>query len=382
MRRRTLFIIVLNTLVILVACELVARGMLWYSGLIAEIPERQFGYSASGYGDLLPNLNSVERLYQIRPFFLQTNSAGLRNVAEIDDDPNVFRVLAVGDSFVYGYYVHNQETFPARLEEVLNQRLKARVQVLNAGVPGYTIADELSYLQDKGLKLEPDLVVFGFYTNDIFDFYPVIREHFARSVALSQQQPAEQPPSPAQQFLYDNLGLFRVFWTARYAALQWEIGDLVNRATPTIEGLHQTYQNLTFLTPDAYPDEWAAYERTLRETYALLKERNIPAVMVAFPDLAQMPLEGGVPDAPQRMLARVTADIGMPYLDLLPVFQEAGDIQSLYLMYYKDDAQVDPNAPDAAVMAYTGDGHPSPYSYLVTARVVADLLIQRELVPE
>jgi hypothetical protein len=103
--------------------------------------------------------------------------------------------------------------------------------------------------------------------------------------------------------------------------------------------------------------------------------------MVAFPDLAQMPVPGGLPDVPQQMLARVTADIGMPYLDLLPVFRDAGDIQSLYLMYYKDDAQFDPYAPDAAVMTYTGDGHPSPNGYLVTARAVAALLIARKLVP-
>ena len=43
--------------------------------------------------------------------------------------------------------------------------------------------------------------------------------------------------------------------------------------------------------------------------------------------------------------------------------------QSLYLMYYNKDAQVDPNAPDAPVLHYTGDGHPTPYAYLVTGRL-------------
>jgi hypothetical protein len=66
---------------------------------------------------------------------------------------------------------------------------------------------------------------------------------------------------------------------------------------------------------------------------------------------------------------------------MLPVFRSTGDIQSLYLMYYNPAAQPDPAAPDRAVMIYTGDGHPSPYGHLVTARALVDLLIERDLVP-
>jgi hypothetical protein len=50
-------------------------------------------------------------------------------------------------------------------------------------------------------------------------------------------------------------------------------------------------------------------------------------------------------------------------------------------MYYKDDALVDHNARDAAVLSYTGVGNPSPYGNLGTARAVADLLIEQRLAP-
>lgn len=385
--RRTLrisILILINTLVILLVFELLARAILWRSDISGTPPVQQgFGYSTGGYGDLLPNLDVVERLMPARPYWLRTNSVGLRNTDELNDDPNVFRVLTIGDSFMYGMYVHNPETFPARLEETLNQRLNTPVQVLNAGVPGYTIADEMDYLKEKGLALQPDLVIFGFYTNDIFDLYPTMRQYFARSVVLGYAETAPSQ-SPLQAFLGDHVALYSLYQRLRGQVGRAQIKAEVNRITPTVPGLEQVYKDITFLKPDApeYQDVWQAYEATLREAFALLKEQNIPAVMIAWPDLSQMPLDGGMPDVPQRALARITDDEDVPFLDLLPVYREVGDITSLYLMYYNPNAQVDLNAPDAAVQIYSGDGHPSAYGHLAAARAMADLLAGYKLLPQ
>lgn len=382
---RISLLIFINTLVVLLVFELLARAILWRSEISAAPPAQQgFGYSAGGYGDLLPNLDVVERLMPVRPYWLKTNSVGLRNTDEVNDNPDVFRVLAVGDSFMYGMYVHNPETFPARLEETLNQRLDMPVQVLNAGVPGYTIADELDYLKAKGLALNPDLVIFGFYTNDVFDFYPTMRQYFARPVVLGYAETPPAPPTPLQAFLRDNVALYSAYRRLRGQVGQAQIEAEVNRVTPTVPGLQRTYQDLTFLTPDApeFQDEWQAYEATLREAFALLRERGIPAVMIAWPDLSQMPAEGAMPDVPQQALARITGDERVPFLDLLPVYREAGDITNLYLMYYNPNAQVDLNAPDAAVQMYSGDGHPSAFGHLVAARALADVLAENRLLPK
>ncbi|HEX2908779.1 MAG TPA: GDSL-type esterase/lipase family protein [Phototrophicaceae bacterium] len=381
---RTTLIILLNTVVILLVFELLARAILWRTDLNEKPAVQQgFGFSAGGSGDLLPNLDVAERLLPAHPYYLKTNSVGLRNTDELNDDPNVFRVLAVGDSFMYGMYVHNQETFPARLEETLNQWLETSVQVLNAGVPGYTIADELDYLRDKGLKLQPDLVILGFYTNDIFDFLPEMRQYFARSVMLNAATIPPTEISPAQTFLQNNIALYNLYRKLRGQVGQARLEAEINRVTPTVPGLEQVYQKLTFLTPDApeYQDEWQTYEKTLRETLALLAEQNIPVVLVAWPDLSQMPLEGGMPDAPQQMLARVTGDTETPFLNLLPVYRDTGDITNLYLMHYNPNAQVNLDAPDAAVQIYSGDGHPSSYGHLVAARAMADLLAENGLMP-
>ena len=382
MRRiRTILIIGLMTLFFVVALEVVTRAVFWRTEYGPPPSPTGFRFSAGGLGDLAPNLDSVEQILHNRPYRLQTNSVGLRNIAEVDDDPQTFHILALGDSFTYGYYVHNDEAWPSRLEEVLNQRLDTRVQVLNAGVPGYTIVDQLDYLLDKGLRLEPDLVVIGFYTNDIFDFYPQIREYFARSVLMQQAAlPAVAPVSPLITFLRQNSALYRELARIRAST---QVQAEVNRITPTIPGLDQLYRDMVFFNPDKpdYADEWRSYDQHFRELLAHLSGRGIPLLLMAFPDLAQLSLNGGLPDRPQQFLAQLTADTGTPYLDLLPIFREQGDIQSLYLMYYNSDAQVDPKAPDAFVQSFTGDGHPSPYGHLVAARTLADLLIELHLVP-
>ncbi|MFQ5457993.1 MAG: hypothetical protein ACE5FC_06025 [Myxococcota bacterium] len=47
------------------------------------------------------------------------------------------RVLAVGDSFTFGYGVEESEAWPARLQEKLREAGLARAEVINAGVVAY-----------------------------------------------------------------------------------------------------------------------------------------------------------------------------------------------------------------------------------------------------
>jgi hypothetical protein len=378
---RPSLIIVSITLLMLLFAEATARVLLWRSEGAAQRVEVSFGFSTSGYGDLLPNIDSVERLYPTRPYYLRTNSVGLRNVDELNPDENVLRILAIGDSFTYGFYVHNHEAFPARLEERLNELLPRRVQVLNAGIPGYTLEDEWAYLQDKGLALNPDIVILGVYTNDIFDLHPTMRQYFARNVVLAQAQTIATP-SGVREWLQNNVALYSLWRLVRYGYVEWQVEEQVGQIIPYLPDMMQLYENITFLQPDSPENRpfWEKYEALLDEMAMALKERNIPLVLVAFPDLMQHPTEKNMPDVPQQFLQRITAENDVFYLDMLPVLRQAGDIATVYLMYYNPDNTGDPNAPGAGSMMYSGDGHLSVYGNLVTARTLADMLIQQGLV--
>jgi len=101
-------------------------------------------------------------------FLVSTNSNGLRS-PEASRDGGRYRILVLGDSCTFGLGVGNDETYPARLERLLNDRVpgERRFEVFNAGVPGYAAWQGARYLAARGMKLEPNLVIACFGNNDI-----------------------------------------------------------------------------------------------------------------------------------------------------------------------------------------------------------------------
>jgi lysophospholipase L1-like esterase len=89
---------------------------------------------------------------------VRTNALGFRG-REIpaQPDPGTFRILTLGDSFTFGWGVEEEETFI----RVLERRLSAvgRVEVINAGVPGYSADQYLLFLRTRGFALRPDAIL-------------------------------------------------------------------------------------------------------------------------------------------------------------------------------------------------------------------------------
>jgi lysophospholipase L1-like esterase len=75
------------------------------------------------------------------------------------------RLLALGDSSVYGFGVSDAAVFTARLEGMLDG-----VGVINGGVPGYSTEQALNRLSREGLAMEPDvLLVATLWSDNNFD---------------------------------------------------------------------------------------------------------------------------------------------------------------------------------------------------------------------
>jgi hypothetical protein len=77
------------------------------------------------------------------------------------------RILMLGDSFVFGLGVNDNQTFSVKLEELLN-RSGPKAEVINMGVNGFGTDQEYLFLREEGLKYSPDVVIcFLFVGNDI-----------------------------------------------------------------------------------------------------------------------------------------------------------------------------------------------------------------------
>ena len=124
---------------------------------------------------------------------VHTNGLGLRATREYDlrKGAHTFRILMLGDSVTFGHgAVHD---YPSLLEGMLKQwKPETDWQVWNLGVPGYNTSQELAQLRELGPAYQPDLVIVGFFINDIIgNELPVtpgvMRRTASRTMAFMQR---------------------------------------------------------------------------------------------------------------------------------------------------------------------------------------------------
>ena len=91
----------------------------------------------------------------------RVNELGLRGPETTREKPaGVRRIALVGDSIAFGYWVADEHGFARQLEGLLAAAPGAgRIELLNFGVPGYNLEQEIETLRAKALAFEPDLVV-------------------------------------------------------------------------------------------------------------------------------------------------------------------------------------------------------------------------------
>jgi lysophospholipase L1-like esterase len=189
------------------------------------------------------------------------------------------------------------------LEALLNEEAAAgrRYEVINAGVPGWNLANALAYLQAEGVKYEPDVVLLDLTTaNDIY----------GRSALLADNQP------PLIKWLRSHT----YFWPFLTVQLRW------------IEARAQGRDRIDVIDPPADPAEyfpldpnaerWTEIWDSVLAINQLTRERNAQFALVVFPLEFQV-LDDSYPTLVQEVLAAKAAEAGIPELDLLPVFQQA-----------------------------------------------------------
>jgi hypothetical protein len=69
------------------------------------------------------------------------------------------RVLCVGDSHTFGAGVAEEESYPARLQRLLDEREPRRYSVINLGTPGMSTTQVLERLPLQLARYRPDLVI-------------------------------------------------------------------------------------------------------------------------------------------------------------------------------------------------------------------------------
>src|SRR5271166_3155907 len=143
---------------------------------------------------LAPN---VRRRYdkEAQPYFIVTNSKGLRDVEHTyDKPPGVFRIVVIGDSFVFGA----GGVEPSKRFSDILQASTRNTEVINMGVPAYGTDQEYLFLRDEGLKYHPDLVLVCAFYNDFGESFSTLNPSNGRPkgyFSLDGDQLVSHPPS-------------------------------------------------------------------------------------------------------------------------------------------------------------------------------------------
>jgi lysophospholipase L1-like esterase len=150
----------------LAAAELLLRAVapqnfdLYPRGMYVE--DAEVGYV------LTPGFDGVLERAEFR-HSVTIGPGGLRGADPRPRRDNTFRIVALGDSFTWGFGVTEEEAFPALLERSLAHRHPdLDLQVLNAGVPGYGTIEALRFFASRLELLDPDLVVLTFLNENDF----------------------------------------------------------------------------------------------------------------------------------------------------------------------------------------------------------------------
>ena len=269
----------------------------------------------------------------------RVNELGLRGPETTrEKPPGVRRVAVLGDSIAFGYWVSDEQGFARQLERLMNEAASGagRVEVLNFGVPGYNLEQEIEALRAKALAFSPDLVVVLFCLNDLEGL-------FSYELGLVQERSERRRTLPGQlrEWL---VARSRLSSWVEYRLTELEARRHFVRAKNPLEGP---------LYAEAVSQQARALQGQLAVLRSLLASRGIPGLVVVVPVLGER-----FERYPHRELhAAVVAAADSESLAAL-------DLVECFAAYEFRDLRVD-------VV------HPSPLGYRVAAHAVRDAVCAR-----
>jgi hypothetical protein len=221
------------------------------------------------------------------------------------------------------------ETYGRRLEGLLNQQAtgQLRYEVINAGVPGWNIENELAYLQAEGWKYKPDLILLDL---------TIVNDIYGQSALNKTDRPA----------LIEWMRANTYFWPFLTVQLRWMEARANGRTR--IDVVDPPTEPASYFPLDPAADRWKSVWDSISKMNELATQYNASFMLVLFPLEFQV-LDNEYSNLPQELLTAKATQAGIPVVDLLPAFRKAcrekpGGACSLEDRYLFADVWMHPSA--------------------------------------
>jgi lysophospholipase L1-like esterase len=261
------------------------------------------------------------------------NAAGFRSRTQTDlpKPAGRYRIAVLGDSVTIGMGVADDESFSARTEQLLRQRFPGKdLDVVNLGIPGYDTRQEVGLLRRHLAQLQPDLVLVGFYSNDVPDVLEGEVTPTGTPIAAGQQHAGQvlhmdsTTPSFADRYLRRSRIIFiagRTFNRARgagesgMARLTIETDMVQGKRSPQIDRA------------------WSRIGMQLEALHDLARSNGFGSAIVALPPRELV--SGQFSSGPYLSQIHAVADpAGVPVIDPIPaMIAKRTSKDDLYIPY-------------------------------------------------
>lgn len=306
-----------------------------------------------------------------------TNNLGWRDRERtVERVPGKTRIAVLGDSFMEGTHVEDDETFARQLEQLLGSD---RVEVLNFGISSIgTVQEEILY--DKVVsQYHPDIVLVAFYSNDVQNNDPVLdgngttsRLTFRSSTGALVNTRTAGSFFVVRKWLRIHSALFRLVKTT-----EGQLRRMIARPAPIDRDAPPTLPPSFGVYGAPQDDDWKRAWRETETALMRLTKRvqddgatlfvfSIPEVLQLAPDARSLVRSeyatdtppGFNPRYPHDQLQQIARRHGIKVIDLLPAFLKARDDRKLSFPYF----------------SFSCDGHWNPEGHRLAAETIAPII--------
>jgi len=326
------------------------------------IPRELFTDRDDGFRVLTPGFEgTISRAEFHAP--VRISDFGVRGPGPGPRREDTFRILALGDSQTFGFGVLDEETYSARLQEMLaDQYPELDIEVVNAGVPGYGTVDEVIWLRERGREVDPDLIIAQFLS--VNDFKINRDSPHAPGLLATQENPVPAGLDTHQPVAPDRAGespsarligsIHALKRRSHLATLVSETGSYVGMRLGLLGGVAAMWGE-DFTHEDA--------ERTERLLVLLAREAKameVPMIFLYTTGKAQVIAGDGSPMPSASVMAAAAHEAGVPWIDMTTELRSRPDRQELY---------------------FIRDGHWTARGHQAVAEVLADRLPELGMLP-
>lgn len=305
---------------------------------------------------------------------IKLNSFGFNDVEHSKEKPSdVKRIAIIGDSFVESFQVDLNETMHRQLQNMLNQDKNQKYEVLAFGVGSTGTCEQ--YIRYKNLidEFNPDTVLLMFFMrNDVYDNSIFLNSNssaryrcfFDKTGEIDWHEPEES--SGIRKIIRSTIKKSQLAWFF-VKNMKPSVQSPPNVCNQTINGKNPLSTFLINQT-DEFEYGWNITEKIIPLFREAVEKEGASFHIVTIPDLNQLTndswLYNTCPETinftdmllPDKRLAKITKDNGIPLLELLPIFKKY-DSETKPLLHFPIDGH------------FTIEGHKlaaeSMYNYLM-----------------